>query len=133
MRIRRLNSEFDSGWIQAVAFVNVILLILLFFILTSRFMFPGAITVKIPRALTSDLAAEEIIIISVSGENIIYLDDQVVSLNILKQKLSQKDNLNRAVLIKASQRASMGRIVELWDLCKGIGIRQIQIATTREK
>ena len=133
MRARRLSNEFDSGFGLMIAFVNVILLLIVFFILTSSFMFPGTLTVKIPHALTSDLAAEEIIIISISGENIIYFNDKVVSLNILKQMLSKKGNPNRAVLIKASQRASVGRIVELWDLCKSLGIHQIQIATTREK
>ena len=132
---RRSHHEFELIWAQGAAFINVILLLLLFLILTSSFIFPGTIAVKIPHAMTSDLAAENIMIILVSGENIIYWENKVVSTKILKQILSQqlKGNSDRTVLIKASQRASVGRVVELWDLCKGLGIQHIQIATTRDK
>jgi len=35
-------------------------------------------------------------------------------------------------MIKADRRSSMGRIVDIWDLCRQLGIEKINIATTRE-
>jgi biopolymer transport protein ExbD len=34
-----------------------------------------------------------------------------------------------ALLIKADSDASLGRVVEIWDMCRREGIQQISIAT----
>jgi biopolymer transport protein ExbD len=35
-------------------------------------------------------------------------------------------------LIKADKRASLGRVVEVWDMARDLGITQINIATNQE-
>ena len=37
------------------------------------------------------------------------------------------------VMIKADRRASMGRIVDIWDLCRELNIERINIATNHDK
>ena len=37
-----------------------------------------------------------------------------------------------SVLIKSDRRASLGRVVEVWDLCRDMGISQVNIATNQE-
>ncbi|MCH7773641.1 MAG: biopolymer transporter ExbD [Bacteroidetes bacterium] len=51
----------------------------------------------------------------------------------LKRRLSQPNIKDHPLLIKADRRASVGRIVDIWDLCRNLGIERINIATNQEK
>ncbi len=62
-----------------------------------------------------------------------YLNNKVVTAKELKQELGNPVHKDRPILIKADRRASMGRIVDVWDLCRQLGIERINIATNREK
>jgi len=83
--------------------------------------------------LTSDIIKEENLIVTITSENILYLNGTVTTLKELKQRLSQPNIKDRPLLIKADRRASVGRIVDIWDLCRNLGIEQINIATNQEK
>ena len=61
------------------------------------------------------------------------MDKTVITLKELKQQLGQPGSKDRPLLIKADRRASVGRIVDVWDLCRDLGIERINIATNQSK
>ena len=119
--------------ITILPMVNVIFLLLIFFILTSPLTFQPGIKVRLPKAVTSDIIKKENWVITITGENVIYLNNALVTIKELKTSLSQSDSQRLSVLIKADRRASVGRIVDLWDLCRVLGIEQINIATNQNQ
>ncbi|MCK5580369.1 MAG: biopolymer transporter ExbD [Candidatus Omnitrophica bacterium] len=56
----------------------------------------------------------------------------MVPIKELASKLKEPAKRKRPILIKADRRASMGRIVDVWDLCRKIGIERINIATNKD-
>ena len=84
---------------------------------------------KIPRAVTSDIINDDNITIIITSENIMYLSGRVITVDDLRAFLSRPNNRKRPVLIKADRRASVGRIVDVWDLGRNLGIERISIAT----
>ena len=66
------------------------------------------------------------------SENIIYLNGKIVTMQELKNFLQQIAKRKQAILIKSDRRASLGRVVEIWDMCRDLGITQINIATNQE-
>jgi len=42
-------------------------------------------------------------------------------------------NKHAPVLIKADRRASVGRIVDVWNLCRALGLERVNIATNQEQ
>ena len=50
----------------------------------------------------------------------------------MKSLFKQVAGNNQPILIKADRRASLGRVVEVWDMCRDLGITQINIATNQE-
>ena len=88
---------------------------------------------KLPKAVTSDIIRDENFIVTITSENIIYLNGVVTTLKELKLKLGQPNIKDHPLLIKADRRASVGRIVDIWDLCRNLGIERINIATNQEK
>jgi biopolymer transport protein ExbD len=133
MRFKRY-SKLEKGprQIDIAPLVDVIFQLLIFFMLSSSFTFQSGINVKLPRAVTSDLIKEENTIVTISSENVLYLNGGIISIKELRQNLKQVAEMNRPLLIKADRRASMGRIVDVWDLCRNLGIERINIATNQE-
>ena len=130
---RHTKLEYGLGQIDIAPLVDVIFQLLIFFMLSSSFTFQSGINVKLPKAITSDIIKEENLIITITSENVIYLNNTVITLKELKERLEQPHNQNRPLLIKADRRASVGRIVDVWELCRNLGIERINIATNQEK
>ena len=132
MKFKR-NLKYAEGLhaLMSAPLVSVIFLLLIFFVLFSSYVFPPSIDVLFPRTLTSDVIAETNAVITITGENVLYWHNKIISVKALKAQLNQI-NRNAPVLIKADRRTSVGRIVEVWDVCRALGIERVNIATTRE-
>jgi len=118
--------------IDIAPLIDIIFQLLIFFMLSSSFTFQSGITVKLPKAVTSDVIKEENLIVTITSENVTYLNGKIVTLKELTEKLNAIDKTKRPLLIKADRRASVGRIVDIWDLCRNLGIEKINIATNQD-
>ena len=129
---RRSKVEYGLKQIDIAPLIDVIFLLLIFFMLSSSFTAQSSINVKLPKAVTSDVMKEDNFIITITKENLVYFDGQVTTMKELK-KVFKDTNHDVPVLIKADRRASMGRIVDVWDLCRGLGMERINIATNQDE
>lgn len=120
----------EKGQLDIVPLIDVVFLLLIFFMLTSSFVSPPGIKIDLPRAVTSEAILEKNIVITITDSNVIYLNQQVVQLTELLEKLILAANEDKSLLIKADRGVSLGKIVEIWDLCREAGIVKINIATT---
>ncbi len=124
---RRLKIE--KGTVDLTPLINVFFLLLIFFMFTSSFIFQPGIRVNLPRAVTSEVIQEEGAVLIITKGGKIYLGDREVSSDELSSKLRLIAKGKGALLIKADSDASLGRVVEIWDMCRREGIQQISIAT----
>ncbi len=129
---RHMELEHGLKQIDIAPLIDMIFQLLIFFMLTSSFIMQPGIKVNLPKAVTSEVVKYENIEVVVSGENVIYLNGKVLTLQELKELLKQIAKRQNPILIKADKRASLGRVVEIWDMCRDLGISQINIATNQE-
>ncbi|MFA5411324.1 MAG: biopolymer transporter ExbD [Candidatus Omnitrophota bacterium] len=133
MRLKgRMELEHGLKQIDIAPLIDVIFQLLIFFMLTSSFVMQPGIKVNLPKAVTSEAVKPENIEIIVSGENVTYLNGKVITNQELRNLLKQVAKRNQPILIKADRRAALGRVVEIWDMCRDLGITQINIATNQE-
>jgi biopolymer transport protein ExbD len=128
----RMELEHGLKQIDIAPLIDIVFQLLIFFMLTSSFVIQPGIRVNLPKAVTSEVVKYENIEILVSSENVTYLNGKIVNLQELKAFLKEAGKRNQTVLIKADTRASLGRVVEIWDMCRDLGITQINIATNQE-
>lgn len=133
MKLKR-SVKLESGLdpIIIAPFINVSFLLLIFFLLFISMSSQAGISVKLPKAVTSDILQEDNDIISITSEDIIYLNSKVVTVPELEEFLSHLVMKDRQILVKADRRASMGRVVDIWNLCRKLNIERVSIATSRE-
>jgi len=135
MRFKR-QYKLEQGGLESLnmaPLIDVIFQLLIFFMLTSSFSFQSGINVKLPRAITSDVVQTESLSITITSENVMYLNSKLLTVKELRQELTKPQYKDYSILIKADRRASLGRIVDVWDLCREIGIEKINIATNQEE
>ncbi len=132
MRLKRhLKLEKTLRTIDIAPLIDVVFLLLIFFMLTSSFIFQPGIRVNLPRAITSEMLSEDNAVISITAENLIYYKQKLVTIKELSSLLKGIAAARLPVLIKSDRKASLGRIVIVWDICRQEGVQQVNIATTQ--
>jgi len=126
-----MELEHGLKQIDIAPLIDMVFQLLIFFMLTSSFVIQPGIKVNLPKAVTSEVVKYESIEIVISAENVTYFNGNVVNNTELKNMLTQVSKRKQAILIKADKRASLGRVVEIWDSCRDLGIAQINIATNQ--
>lgn len=125
---KRLTPESGLRQMDIAPLIDCVFLLLIFFMLTSNFVVIPGINVKLPKAVTSEAIDARTITIVVTSEDIIYFEGNPVKPNELEA--SMREAGVNAVFIKSDRDASIGAVVEVWDICKKLGIERIGIATT---
>lgn len=125
------HRQLARGELDLAPLIDVVFLLLIFFMLTSSFIFQPGIKVNLPRAITSEMLSEDSAIINITAENLIYYRQKLVTSRELNSVLKEIALARQPVLIRSDRRASLGRIVEVWDMCRQEGVRQVNIATTQ--
>ena len=126
---RRLKTE--RGLIEITPLINVFFLLFIFFAFTSSFIFQPGIKVDLPKAVTSEVVQQESVVIIITKDDKIYLNDREISHDELLSNLRLMAKDSVPLLIKADSHASLGRVVEIWDMCRKEGVSQANIATNK--
>jgi len=113
--------------------IDIVFQQLIFFMLTSAFVFQPGVKVHLPKAVTADVTHRDNLVVTIAKGNALYLDSQVVTLQELRSHLTSAQKRERPILLKADKEASLGRVVEVWDLCRALGISQVNIAARSSK
>lgn len=129
---RHMELEHGLKQIDIAPLIDMVFQLLIFFMLTSSFVIQPGIKVNLPKAVTSEVVKAEDIEIVISGENVTYFNGKVVNTAELKSLLKQIAKRNQPILIKSDKRAFLGRVVEVWDMCRELGVAQINIATNQD-
>ncbi len=129
MRFKR-HVEFKKGQLDIAPLIDVVFLLLIFFMLTSSYIFQPGIKINLPKAVTSEAIHEQNLIITINDKDIIYLNNRPLNLEQLKPHLKNAATEDRPLLIKADRKASLGKVVQIWDMCREAGLTQINIATS---
>jgi len=137
MRFKRLKrrtalgkSQLDSA--MKIPLIDVMFNLLIFFMLTSNFVIQPGIKVSLPKAVTSEVLSSRNLTITLTGQDLLFLNDQPTNISDLTREIKTAAEENKTVLLKADSASSLGRVVEIWDLCRDAGVARINIATNQK-
>ena len=134
MRFKRLKrrTEIVKGQLDIAPLIDVVFLLLIFFMLTSNFVVQSGIKVHLPKAISSEVIRSENLVVTLTGQDLLFLNEEPVTIDALTEKIREAAEENKTLLLKADTGASLGRVTEIWDLCRQFGISQINIATNQK-
>ncbi|RKZ26923.1 biopolymer transporter ExbD [bacterium] len=112
-----------------ISMADIVLLLLIFFLLSSTYLVQPGIRVKLPRTRTKETVSQERIVVTLTEEGALYLEDTPVSLEDLPFLLREKDVENRVVVLKADRNVSLEMAVKVLDRIREGGGKNFVIAT----
>lgn len=122
-RVRNVLSE-----INVTPFVDVMLVLLVIFMVTAPLLQQG-IDVNLPKAKGKDLPTEERITLVISKNRNIYMNDNLVSMKQMRNKLNAISKLNPNIFLKADKDVPYGFVVEVMGEIKDAGIEKLGMIT----
>jgi biopolymer transport protein ExbD len=130
MKFKR-RAKLEKGILDLTPMVNIFFLLFIFFLFTSSFIFQPGIKVNLPKAVTSEVVQQDNVVLTITRDDKMYLEDRQISQDELISRLRILTKEKMGLLIKADSRAPLGRIVQVWDMCRREGVSQINIATNQ--
>jgi len=121
--------------INITSLIDVIFMLLLFFMITSTFLEQPGIKLELPTAKTSAHAEPQEYVLTVDKKGGLFLNRQALALDGLEAEIRRvlpkmKDG---ALVLKADQDVSHGLVVRVMDLAKRGGVRKLIIGTKPER
>ena len=116
--------------INVTSLVDVMMTLLIIFIIVAPMLEQG-IDVNLPTAEPRKIDVTDVLTIAVSENERVYLENQRVTLDELRERLTsiRAAREDVAVLIKADTEIRYGKVVEVLDAVRGVGISRLAMAT----
>lgn len=131
-----LRKPSDEPRIDLTPMVDVVFLLLIFFMISTTFVESPGISIKLPEASSKTIDREpKEIKIYLSQEGDIFHLDKKISLDRFKSLLAehQAEAEQTTVLLLADQDSRHGKVVTLMDLARDAGFVKLAIATEQRK
>lgn len=127
------SDDGDGGFsdINITPFVDIVLVLLVIFMVTAKYMVSQSIPVDLPKASTAASGVPTLVACSIDAQSQMYIDKVPMAPDDIKVQLKSKlssDPELRAI-INADKSVPHGRVVELIDLIRGAGIEKFAIQT----
>jgi biopolymer transport protein ExbD len=132
MRLRNGNSNLKlKSSLDLTPLVDIIFLLLLFFVISSSFIQRPGIRVNLPVSPSAWGEEKERIFVSLTYDNILFVNEKRVVWEEFPEILQEAVlKLQNPILIINADEASMhGEVVKIMDIAKETGIENIAIAT----
>ncbi len=115
--------------------IDVVFLLILFFMLTANFVVSPGIKLDLPGAVSARPHAHEGVVISISRDGQIYLNERGISLGELPGKLGEglKDAEKKTVTIQADEKINFGLAVDVLDIVKQASVEGVVISTVKKE
>ncbi len=113
---------------------DIVLLLLIFFLLTSQFVIQTGVKVKLPGAKNNEEAAPSRLVVTLTADQKVYLGAKETSIDALPGKISDvvKNAPEQNLIIRADKAVNIDLVIKVIDAAKGIGIDKFTIETEKE-
>lgn len=119
--------------INVTPLVDIMLVLLIIFMVTAKFMSDSEIKIVLPKAITSETSSNPALNVSLDSKGQIRLMENEVNMNELKTNLIRESQINRGVRVTLAADGSLpyAQIMTVLDLIKQSGVTRVALAAER--
>jgi biopolymer transport protein ExbD len=119
--------------IQMTNLVDVIFVLLIFFVVTTTFSKDTGVEISKPSAGSSQQLATEPILIAITREGAIHINDRQVDLSMLDAIVRREGSMDpdKSVVLAADRHTSMEAVVSVMDRCYSAGLKKVSVQTNK--
>lgn len=129
-----MKFEMENKFLNTFSYASLtdmVLLLLIFFLLSSSFIIQPGIKVQLPRTETAAVHSEKSIYITVTRAGSVYLNDNQISLGKLGAELRRfiVSGEKQVIVLRADKEVKLDLAVKVMDICKSAGAEKFLIGT----
>ena len=134
MKKKPLGGEEEETTIDLTPMLDVVFIMLIFFIVTASFIKEAGIDVNRPFAATADKQADAAILVAISPNDEIWIDRREVAVSNVKtviQKL-HLENPKGSMVIQADENSTNAMLVIVMEAAKQAGVANVAISAVED-
>ena len=130
----KTHCQMSKGLVDPAPLVDVVFLLLLFFILSSPFVMQSGFGVSLPSSSAPTVTTFQSLVVTVTRDNLLFFNNQPTTLEKLEQSLrdSVRRGRGRELIIKADRQVSHGTVTQIMSAALKAGITEVNIAARVE-
>ncbi len=126
-RSRRSATELNMA-----PLIDMVFILLIFFLVTTSFVKETGIEVNRPTAATAASQSKATILIAIDPANRIYMDHREIDIRAVRANVERAlaENPEGAVVVVADRASSTGMAIEVMDGCRMAGAKNVSLAAS---
>jgi biopolymer transport protein ExbD len=132
--IKRRRNKREESTLDLTPMLDIVFIMLIFFIVTTSFIKESGIEVNRPNAETAERDQKGNILVAISENNEIFIDRRKVDLRAIRPNIIRlkAENPEGSVIIQADKASQTGLLVEAMDQIRLAGVQEISIAAEND-
>tara|TARA_B100000900_G_C20555224_1_gene706493 strand:+ start:284 stop:685 length:402 start_codon:yes stop_codon:yes gene_type:complete len=132
--IRRKKRLPEDSNIDITPMLDIVFIMLIFFIVTTTFIKETGVEVNRPNASTAVADERGNILIAITENNEIYIDKRLIDLRAVRANVERlkAENPEGSVIIQADKNSKTGLLVETMDQVRLAGVENVSIAAEKD-
>jgi biopolymer transport protein ExbD len=133
MRRKRLQDVEEEIDLNITPMLDVVFIILIFFVVSTSFVKESGVDVSRPDASTSERKQRGNIMIGITADDAVWIDRRQVDIRAVRANIERlhAENPEGAVVIQADRDARTGVLVQVIDQSRQAGVSDVSIAANR--
>lgn len=133
MRLGRRSSNQEEAQIDLTSMLDIVFIMLIFFIVTSSFVRESGVEVNRPQASNVSSQKDAGIFVAIAASNDIFIDKRMVDAERVQATLEHLllEQPDASLVIQADEHAYNGTVVKVMDAAKGAGVKGIALAAEK--
>jgi biopolymer transport protein ExbD len=130
----RRHATKDEPEINITPMLDIVFIMLIFFIVTTSFIRETGVEVEKPQALTAEPRPQGNVLIAIRDNDEIWMNKQQVEIHQVRPEVerAKAENPESAVVLIADRGARTGMLVEVMDQVQAAGINRISVSAEPE-
>ncbi len=133
MAVRRHTRNNDDTELDMTPMLDIVFIMLIFFIVTTSFVKESGITVNTPKAQTASKQEKANVFVAINADGEVWIDKRPVDIRSVRTVVARlhAENPEGAVVIQSDEEAATRTLVAVMDQIRLAGIEKIAIAANK--
>lgn len=133
MRRFKTSKINEETQIDLTPMLDVVFIMLIFFIVTTSFVKEAGIEINRPMAATSEQKGKANIMVAIRNNNEIWIDKRMIDIRAVRANIEKLKALNsqNSIVIQSDKESKTEILVKVMDQIRLAGIREISISTLK--
>jgi biopolymer transport protein ExbD len=124
------RNKYGTKELNIAPLIDMVFILLIFFIVTTSFVKETGIDVSRPTASTAVSKEESTILVGIDADNRVFMENKQIDIRAVRANIERAlaENPQGAVVVVADQGSSTGTAIQVMDGCREAGAENVSLA-----